>query len=170
MKNAPFHPPGTLAGKQPGSMAAGLGSAKSQLPSALLCSGGGGAWGQAGRCRGGPGSQEPALTVGRMRERAGGALGLPPPQPQPAQAPRVPRLRLQRPGGRVRERLQWQRCAVAGQPACPRPAAPRGAPWGRGVQMAVGTRVGPWLELLVGLGHLGRPVPAPSEAGHPGLC
>lgn len=181
-KNTPFHPPGTLAGKLPGSTAArlgSLGSAKSQLPSALLRSlllGGGGRGlrpgGEAPR-----GSRVPDLDCGQGARGAPGPRGLEEPRATVLAAParagtRGPRAsRSSAPGG-VCVSVSSGNGAVAGQPARPRPAAPRGAPGGRGVQMAGGTRGSPRLELLMGLGHLGRPVPAPArrEAGHPDLA
>lgn len=167
VKNAPFHPRGTLAGKQPGRMAALLGSAKSQLPSALLRSPLAPRWAregsvQARRRQGGrrglpdcaQGCEKPSRP-----QRAGGTPGRPslPSPPDPCRAgTQGPAVRLPPPRGLVLERLQRQQRGrpATGNPRAPGPQRP-GEPRGGG-----------------GCGWLGEPGPHPLEqlrwVGSPG--
>lgn len=179
VKNAPFHPRGTLAGKQPGRMAALLGSAKSQLPSALLRSPLAPRWAregsvQARRRQGGrrglpdcaQGCEKPSRP-----QRAGGTPGRPslPSPPDPCRAgTQGPAVRLPRPGG-LCSSVSSGNSAVARQPAtrAPQARSAPGSPVGEGVAVGWGNRDHTRWSSSAGLAHLGGRVPARREAGPP---
>lgn len=182
VKNAPFHPRGTLAGKQPGRMAALLGSAKSQLPSALLRSPLAPRWAregsvQARRRQGGRRGLPDCATVRKGARSPRGPRGLVEPRGDPpchprltpaAQAPRVPPCGSPRPGG-LCSSVSSGNSAVARQPAtrAPQARSAPGSPVGEGVAVGWGNRDHTRWSSSAGLAHLGGRVPARREAGPP---